>query len=120
MQHLLVLILIGLLPVQPGWALGDMHMHAPGADARVEAAAPQADIHCQGWLATAVGDAGAAQDHGDHGSHCHHCQQPPSLFIADAVVTAILLPAEAPQAAGASRHASHVPAVRNRPPRARR
>ncbi|MBW7930503.1 MAG: hypothetical protein H3C57_04245 [Gammaproteobacteria bacterium] len=114
--------MIGLLPVQPGWALGDMHMHAPGTDARIEAggAALQADIHCQGWLATAASDADVAQDHGDHGSHCHHCQQPPSLFIADAVVAAVLPPAEAPRPAGASRHASHMPAVRSRPPRARR
>lgn len=117
MQHLLALILIGILPAQPGWALDDMHMHAPGADVRADAAAPQADMHCRDRLATAGGDAGAAQDHGSHGSHCQHCQQPPSLFIADAVVAAILLPAGLPQAASANRHASHVPAVRNRPPR---
>lgn len=120
MQRVLILVLMSLLPAQYAAALGGQPVPAGEAGLRARAAAVQVVASCQPWAAAIVEDAGVAQDHGEHGSHCHHCQQPPSPCIADLLVPAILPPAEVPRPASASRHESHVPAVRSRPPRTRR
>lgn len=116
LQRFLVLALMCLVMVQYTYALPGVYAHtasAAGVTAfsagNLPAATPAAITYAgEAW-----------QDTGERGSHCGYCQElPPSLMPGAGALPAIA-PDEALTAADDSRHASYVPAVRDRPPRTR-
>lgn len=112
MRRAIALLLMLLVPLQYGWAAASLHLH-PGEVVAGEL--PQVDgeqAAPEGAKPGPDGDGGLAD--GDHGHHCNHV---PTLIIPDYSLPAGTTLSDQPVPALAGVHASHIPPVRDRPPR---
>lgn len=112
MRRAITLLLLFLVPLQYGWAAASLHLH-PG-----EMVAGGL-LHIGGELATPDGSGpGPEADGGPaDGDHGHHCDHAPTLIIPDCSLPAGITLSDQPVPALAGVHASHIPPVRDRPPR---
>jgi len=112
MRRAIALMLMVLVPLQYSWAAASLHLH-PGEVTAGEV------MHLASHLAHS--DSASPGTDGDSspadGEHGHHCNHVPSLIIPDCTPLAGIQPSGKPAPALAGIHASHIPPVRDRPPR---
>ncbi|MCC7259263.1 MAG: hypothetical protein IT486_12935 [Gammaproteobacteria bacterium] len=106
-RRAIALLLLFLVPLQYTWAAASLHEHPE------EASAGEL-LHIGSHPAAPDTGAGGGQADGGDGHHCHHV---PSLITVDSGLSAGSAPPGKPAAAPAGTHASHIPPVRDRPPR---
>jgi len=112
MRRAIALLLMILVPLQYGWAAASLHLH-PGEVAAGEL------LHIGGeQAAPGAAESGPDADGGPaDGDHGHHCNHVPTLIIPDCSLPAGITLSDQPVPALAGDHASHIPPVRDRPPR---
>lgn len=103
MRRAIALLLMILVPLQYCWAAASLHLH-PG-----EVVA--------GEMLHIGGEPAAPDASGPDADHGHHCNHVPTLIVPDCSLPAGITLSDQPVPALAGVHASHIPPVRDRPPR---